>query len=321
MANPPFLSGLGVAFRNDKRKFLSKPPSPGQCISLLSGSSQHGVICRGGVWLACTRQLAYVFDRVCLGRRLPREAAAGLPLLLNALKNQDSDVTDTQKATKTDTDNMFMVRFSLEETFYAVWILNCLTVHTSSSNKSESAEGDGNLSCRLSRSELWRTLIRLENARSGGQTTMGICHLISRICSYLHFRRVGWFPKSGLQYGSDFVLYYCHPSTVHSEYCVVLHPHKAGNALRDDSAIAAQKLEQDCALQSSSIETDQLASWADVQAVTRLCGQVSKSLVAAYMPCAPEKRLTTHQKVHEIWMKEMRMFRLTSEKLTKNCHA
>lgn len=316
MANPPFLSGPGVAFGNDKRKFLSKPPSPGQCISLLSGSSQHGVICRGGVWLACTRQLAYVFDRVCLGRRLPREAAAGLPLLLNALRNQDLNVTDTQQAIqaiKTDTDNMFMVRFSPEETFYAVWILNCLTVHALSSNNSESAEGDGNLSCRLSRSELWRTLIRLENARSGGQTARGICHLLSRICSYLHFRRVGWLPKSGLQYGSDLVLYGCHPSTVHSEYCVVLHPYKAANALRDDSAIAAQKREQDCALQSSSIETGQLASWTDVQAVTRLCGQVRKSLVAAYMPCAPEKRLTTHRKVHEIWMKEMRMIRLTSE--------
>ena len=258
MANPPFLSGLGVAFRNDKRKFLSKPPSPGQCISLLSGSSQHGVICRGGVWLACTRQLAYVFDRVCLGRRLPREAAAGLPLLLNALKVQDLDVTDTQQAAKTDTDNIFMVRFSPEETFYAVWILNCLTVHASSSNNSESAEVDGNLSCRLSRSELWRTLIRLENASSGGQTTRGICHLLARICSYLHFRRVGWLPKSGLQYGSDLVLYDCHPSTVHSEYCVVLHPYKAANALRGDSATVAQKSEQNCALQSRNWSTSKL---------------------------------------------------------------
>ena len=206
-----------------------------------------------------------------------------MPSLLNAPKVQDLDVTDTQQAAKTDTDNIFMVRFSPEETFYAVWILNCLTVHASPFNSSESAEGGGNLSCRLSRSELWRTLIRLENASSGGQTTRGICHLLARICSYLHFRRLDGCRNQGCSMVLDLVLYDCHPSTVHSEYCVVLHPYKAANALRDDSATVAQKSEQNCALQSSSTETGQLASWADVQAVTRLCGQVSKSLVAAYM--------------------------------------
>ena len=74
-----------VAYKRGKRRVAAKQPSPAQCLEWLSRSNLHGVLCRNAVWLACTRQLAYFLERVCLGRRAPPEAAAGVPVVANAL--------------------------------------------------------------------------------------------------------------------------------------------------------------------------------------------------------------------------------------------
>ena len=63
-----------VAYKRGKRRVAAKQPSPAQCLEWLSRSNLHGVLCRNAVWLACTRQLAYFLERVCLGRRAPPEA-------------------------------------------------------------------------------------------------------------------------------------------------------------------------------------------------------------------------------------------------------
>ena len=47
---------------------------------------------------------------------------------------------------------------------------------------------------------------------------------VPRLASFVHFRKAGWLLKSGLQYGSDFVLYRNVPSLVHSDHCVVIQP-------------------------------------------------------------------------------------------------
>lgn len=70
---------------------------------------------------------------------------------------------------------------------------------------------------RLTLDELWTAFVRL--GCSGG-----VSHFVSRCAAHTHFRLAGWLPRSGLQYGSDLVLYRNHPSLVHSDFCVVLQP-------------------------------------------------------------------------------------------------
>lgn len=41
---------------------------------------------------------------------------------------------------------------------------------------------------------------------------------------YAHFRGKGWIPRTGLQYGADFVLYQKHPALAHSEYAALVLP-------------------------------------------------------------------------------------------------
>jgi hypothetical protein len=48
-----------VKYKRGKKRAAAKQPSPQECVHRLAGSNLHGVLFRGAVWLACTRQLAY----------------------------------------------------------------------------------------------------------------------------------------------------------------------------------------------------------------------------------------------------------------------
>lgn len=41
---------------------------------------------------------------------------------------------------------------------------------------------------------------------------------------YHHYRGKGWIPRTGLQYGADYVLYQKHPALAHSDYAVLVVP-------------------------------------------------------------------------------------------------
>eukprot|EP00210_Caulerpa_lentillifera_P009679 g9235.t1 len=66
---------------------------------------------------------------------------------------------------------------------------------------------------------------------------------------FVHFKNKGWFLRSGVNYGSDFVLYDQHPSAVHAAYSVVI------------------------------LHQGESISLLDLQATYRLCNQVSKGLL------------------------------------------
>ena len=66
---PPIRPGDKIPWKKGKRRIAAKQPSPRQCVEWLAASNLHGVLIRGATWLACTRQLAYFLERVCLGRK------------------------------------------------------------------------------------------------------------------------------------------------------------------------------------------------------------------------------------------------------------
>ena len=67
----------------------------------------------------------------------------------------------------------------------------------------------------------------------------------------------GWIPRTGLQYGADFVLYQRHPALTHSDYTVLIVPLAPGQ--RPD------------------------LGWHDLQISNRLSTQVSKKLLLLYV--------------------------------------
>jgi hypothetical protein len=133
-----------------------------------------------------------------------------------------------------------VVRLSPEEAFYMAHRMDCLTVHgvergvppgeagpdpgrADGETRGARAGEDRTWLMRLSRTELWRALARLGAERpEDGKSPGG--GFIAKYAAHAHFRNQGWLPRSGLQYGADFVLYRNHPSLVHSDFCVVLAP-------------------------------------------------------------------------------------------------
>lgn len=72
----------------------------------------------------------------------------------------------------------------------------------------------------------------------------------------------GWIPRSGLQYGTDLVLYEKHPSLVHSTICVII------------VAMAPPASHADYTSAPTPHGTDGALSWHDLEGINRLCIRV-----------------------------------------------
>lgn len=67
--------------------------------------------------------------------------------------------------------------------------------------------------------------------------------------AYAHLRSKHWVVRAGLQFGADFMAYRHHPALVHSDYAVVV---------------------------IWEMQEQRLNTWAEMQAMSRLCGSVAK---------------------------------------------
>ena len=85
-------------------------------------------------------QLAYILDRLCIGRRVPGEAAVGMPLFLNTSTNTCAEPCNLSPVTMLDPCRAIIIRLSPHESFYAAWILKFLTVYTSASGSCDKNE-------------------------------------------------------------------------------------------------------------------------------------------------------------------------------------
>jgi tRNA-splicing endonuclease subunit Sen2 len=311
---PPIDETSKITYKRGKKKVAAKQPSPAQCLDWLACSNLHGVFSRNAVWLACTKQLAYFLERVCLGRRVTSPAAAeGVPVFFNRLGANAG--TANESATPT------LVRLSPEDTWVMAHHMDCLTVHSVESGvppgetpTGETPGGDTTTGTpgetrsdtqtpeyapaahtnqtqtwlmRLTQRELWQTLVTL------GADKHGVSNFVCRVAVHLHFRNQGWLPRSGLQYGADLVLYRNHPSLVHSDFCAVVTP----SAAVSGASIAAVASFKNTGFTGSPEETTDrkrkttttsrdglgLRRWTEVQAASRLCVQVNKGLVSVFV--------------------------------------
>ena len=82
--------------------------------------------------------------------------------------------------------------------------------YNDNANDDKPTERSGNKKGMDVDSPVWRAFCRLQS-----------CFVERYACSS-HYRSLGWFVRSGLQYGSTFVMYREHPCACHSELCILV---------------------------------------------------------------------------------------------------
>lgn len=92
---------------------------------------------------------------------------------------------------------------------------------------------------------------------------------------YHHFRSIGWVVRSGVKFGTDYILYNRGPVFSHAEFAVIIVPSYS------DPYWAETKERRDHA------EQQQARSWWWLHCVNRVQAQVKKSLVICYVEVPP----------------------------------
>uniref|UniRef100_A0AAY4DG29 tRNA-splicing endonuclease subunit Sen2 n=1 Tax=Denticeps clupeoides TaxID=299321 RepID=A0AAY4DG29_9TELE len=127
------------------------------------------------------------------------------------------------------------LQLSLEEAFFLVYALGCLSIYY---NK-----------VPLSIVQLWTTFSSVQP------------NFNATYAAYHYFRSKGWVPKTGVKYGTDFMLYRKGPPFYHASYSVVVEQ-------VNDSFQGA---------------TLRPFSWRSLAALSRITGNVSKELMVCFV--------------------------------------
>ncbi|XP_058230236.1 tRNA-splicing endonuclease subunit Sen2 isoform X2 [Hemibagrus wyckioides] len=130
---------------------------------------------------------------------------------------------------------MEYLQLSYEEAFFLVYALGCLSVFR-----------DGEALTIL---QLWRMF---RSAQPNFEMTYAVYH---------YFRSKGWVPKSGVKYGTDFMLYRKGPPFYHASYSVVVE--------RSDESFQGAPLRP--------------FTWRSLAALSRITANVSKELMFSYV--------------------------------------
>jgi hypothetical protein len=109
----------------------------------------------------------------------------------------------------------FLVRFGPEETIFLMHVIKCLLVYKSSRSSDAMIQLVNGIQvplCNVTADEMLHEFSRKFPSFPH--------HYIA----YFHYRSKGWIARSGLQFGSDFVLYQFHPTVLHSLLSLLIVP-------------------------------------------------------------------------------------------------
>lgn len=191
----------------------------------------HGVLLGTTVYICTEPAVVHTLDCLCLGNL--DGGAATAAHVRNLLAT--ASVTPTGDRS---------VRLSIDEAFFMAHALRCLTVYDEVGDKAVPLDDEA----------LWRRFC-------GTRRDFVILYL-----AYHHFRSKGWIPRTGLQYGVDFVLYQRHPALAHSDYSVIVLPRGAGTPGATAPALVRPE-----------------PCWQELQITNRLTSQVGKRLLLLHV--------------------------------------
>jgi len=263
-----------VKWKRGKRRIAHRHKRPDQLIHELvrDHCGMWGTLARGQVWIGATRRQAYLLEQTCLGRRARSGAERGVPLTPNG------------------TGIELVVRVCCEDAYYMSAILGVLRV-------SEAVEGRemevrlGTGTCELDARALWKKFRR----ECGHAFAM-------KCAATIHFRLTGWLPRSGLQYGADFVLYQRHPALVHSDSTVTLVP----------DAAARESFKVDATANRDVVLEHGWPDWPDVQATSRLAVQVNKKFIEAHISAPKNVDWDDPSCLSHVWVNETSVARFNA---------
>ena len=109
-------------------------------------------------------------------------------------------------------------RFNLDDAFFLHHAVGCLNIDLlgagddvpMSCDASTSAEANVDPSAVGHTARVWRVFCRLQRT------------FVERYVTNCHYRSLGWFVRSGLQFGATYVMYREHPMASHSEFCALV---------------------------------------------------------------------------------------------------
>ena len=272
-----------MKWKRGKRRAALKHKRPEQLVESLI--REFGVVrgtrARGQVWIGATRRLGYLLEQTCVGRRARAGTEIGVPLTPNGAGNE------------------LVIRVCCEDAYYMCAFLRCLVV-------SEDGDEDAAREIRLglgTREMDCETLWRVFRRDCG--------HAFALKCAAtVHFRLTGWLPRSGLQYGADFVLYQRHPSLVHSDSTVVLVP--------DAAARRSFQIDDDDAHHRGVALDNGWPDWPDLQATSRLAVQVSKKFIEAHISAPKNVNWNEPSCLQHIYVNEIEVSRFNTKKHLEN---
>ncbi|CEJ60332.1 hypothetical protein PMG11_08909 [Penicillium brasilianum] len=165
-------------------------------------------------------------------------------------------------------ENEEHLQLSNEETFFLVYALGALRVV------------DRNDNAPISTSSLFSLLRRhsyYPPRPDSSQPEVDDPFMISYVV-YHHFRSLGWVVRSGVKFGTDYLLYNRGPVFSHAEFAVIIIPsysHPYWSESKERRVYATNK---------------QARSWWWLHCVNRVQAQVKKSLVVCYVEVPPPVR-------------------------------
>lgn len=149
---------------------------------------------------------------------------------------------DISSENEQEIEDMEPVQLSYFETLFLTY-LECLVVRNASTGQTYNYY------------ELYKLFVQLQDDKKGDSR-----EFMNRYAAYYYYRSKGWVVKSGLKFGSDFLLYERGPSQSHARYSVIVEPQHHDNYREGMSE-----------------------SWQFMSALIRTTVQVQKTLILCYV--------------------------------------
>ncbi|KAL6780161.1 TIE1 [Auxenochlorella protothecoides x Auxenochlorella symbiontica] len=198
-----------------------------EVIGTLAEPGLHGLLRDAVVWVCANDDEVHKLDTLCFGNL---DGGPGTAAEVSSLIGVEL------------CPGANAVRLGLEEAFFLAHALGILSVHAELPPPSA-----GEAAPCLDTEALWHRCMQ-------ARPDFPVMYL-----GYHHYRGKGWIPRTGLQYGADYVLYQKHPALAHSDYAVLVVPQFEARGPR--------------------------LEWHDLQTANRLSAQVSKRLILLFVQC------------------------------------
>lgn len=170
-----------------------------------------------------------------------------------------------------------------EEAMFLSYALGCLIVSQSVQQQSCHYSSEGNDMYReMTIDEMWTAFTRADKA------------FPMRYAVYHHYRTKGWVVKSGLKFGTDWVLYPVGPPFYHAQYTVLIQCVWSDTLCRDDSSSWRE------------------FSWTNIAATERLNSHVAKAPLICLVlrpRCLTDSHLGKPQCLHQLSIQELLLSR------------